>query len=69
MASGRGVFKINGGTHYLWRAMDHEDEVLENYVAKRHNRKKKFNFFGNLVNRYGSQKVILTDRLRSYAQQ
>jgi hypothetical protein len=23
--------KINGGTHYLWRAVDHEGEVLESF--------------------------------------
>ena len=33
--------KINGVKHYLWRAVDHEGEVLESYVpstetAKRH---------------------------------
>ena len=27
--------KINGETHYLWRAVDHEGEVLESYVTKR----------------------------------
>jgi hypothetical protein len=27
--------KINGETHYLWRAVDHEGEVLESYVIKR----------------------------------
>ena len=26
--------KINGELHYLWRAIDHEDEVLECYVSK-----------------------------------
>ena len=26
--------KINGQTHYLWRAVDHEGEVLESYVTK-----------------------------------
>jgi putative transposase len=31
--------KINGETHYLWRAVDHEGEVLESYVTKRRNRK------------------------------
>ena len=25
--------KINGETHYLWRAVDHEEEVLEFFVA------------------------------------
>ena len=27
--------KINGETHYLWRAVDHEGEVLEAVVTKR----------------------------------
>ena len=27
--------KINGETHYLWRAVDHEGEILESYVTKR----------------------------------
>ena len=26
--------KINGAMHYLWRAVDHEGEVLESYVTK-----------------------------------
>ena len=31
--------KINGEMHYLWRAVDHEGEVLETYVTKRRDRK------------------------------
>jgi putative transposase len=31
--------KINGETHYLWRAVDHDGEVLEIFVTKRRNRK------------------------------
>jgi putative transposase len=27
--------KINGEQHYLWRAIDHEGEVLDSYVTKR----------------------------------
>jgi putative transposase len=27
--------KINRETHYLWRAVDHEGEVLESFVTKR----------------------------------
>ena len=26
--------RINGKTHYLWRAVDYEGEVLETYVTK-----------------------------------
>jgi hypothetical protein len=31
--------KINGETHYLWRAVDHEGEVLEVFATKRRDRK------------------------------
>lgn len=27
--------KINGVQHYLWRAVDHEGEVLESFVSKK----------------------------------
>ena len=27
--------KLNGGMIYLWRAVDHEGEVLESYVTKK----------------------------------
>jgi putative transposase len=36
--------KINGETHYLWRAVDHEGEVLESYVTKRCDRKAALKF-------------------------
>ncbi len=58
--------KINGETHYLWRAVDHEGEVLETYVTKRRDRKAALKFLRKLMKRYGSPKVIVTDRLRSY---
>jgi putative transposase len=31
--------RINGELHYLWRAVDHEGEVLESSVTKRRDRK------------------------------
>jgi putative transposase len=58
--------KINGETHYLWRAVDHEGEVLESYVTKRRNRKTALNFLRKSMKRYGNPAVIVTDRLRSY---
>ena len=45
--------KINGQTHYLWRAVDHEGEVLETYVTKRRDRKGALKFLKNLMKRYG----------------
>lgn len=31
--------KINGEMFYLWRAVDHEGEILESYVTKTRNKK------------------------------
>ena len=31
--------KTNGETHYLWRAVDHEGEILESYVTKSRDKK------------------------------
>lgn len=58
--------KINGETRYLWRAVDHEGEVLETYVTKRRDRKAALKFLRKLMKRYGSPVMVVTDRLRSY---
>jgi putative transposase len=58
--------KINGETHYLWRAVDHEGEVLEVFATKRRDRKAALTFIKRAMKRYGQPKVIVTDRLRSY---
>ena len=58
--------KINGETHYLWRAVDHEGEVLESYVTKRRDRKAALKFLRKSMKRHGSPRAIVTDKLRSY---
>ena len=58
--------KINGETHYLWRAVDHEGEMLESYVKKREDRKAALRFLIKAMKRYGGPKVVVTDKLRSY---
>ncbi len=58
--------RINGETYYLWRAVDHEGEVLEAYVTKRRNRKAALRFLRKAMKRYGRPEVVVTDRLRSY---
>ena len=58
--------RINGETHYLWRAVDHEGEVLESFVTKRRDRKAALRFLRKAMKRYGRPNVIVTDRLRSY---
>ena len=58
--------KINGETHYLWRAVDHEGEVLESYVTKRRDRKAALDFLKKIMKHHGQPRAIVTDRLRSY---
>ena len=58
--------KINGETHCLWRAVDHEGEVLETYVTNRRDRPAALKFLRKLMKRYGQPHVIVTDKLRSY---
>ena len=58
--------KINGARHYLWRAVDHEGEVLESYVTKRRDRKAAMKFLRKSMRRHGSPKVLVTDKLWSY---
>jgi putative transposase len=58
--------KINGETHYLWRAVDHEGEILESYVTKRRDRKAVLKFLRKSMKRYDRPEIIVTDKLRSY---
>jgi putative transposase len=58
--------KINGKTHYLWRAVDHEGEVLESFVTKRRDRKAALKFLRKTMKRHGRADVFVTDKLRSY---
>ncbi len=58
--------RINGETYYLWRAVDHEGEVLEVFATKRRDRKAALQFLKRVMKRYGRPGAIVTDRLRSY---
>jgi putative transposase len=58
--------KINGQRHYLWRAVDHEGEVLEAVVTKRRNKHAALKFLRILMKRYGYAEEIVTDRFPSY---
>jgi len=58
--------RINGETHYLWRAVDHEGEVLEVFATKRRDRRAALTFLKRAMKRYGRPASIVTDRLRSY---
>lgn len=58
--------KINGEMHYLWRAVDHEGEVLKSYVTKTRDKKAALAFMKKALKRHGSPEAITTDGLRSY---
>ncbi len=58
--------RINGETHYLWRAVDHEGEVLEVFATKHRDRRAALKFLKRAMKRYGGLRSIVTDRLRSY---
>jgi len=58
--------QINGETLYLWRAVDHEGEVLEVFATKRRDRNAALKFLKRTMKRYGRPGTIVTDRLRSY---
>ena len=58
--------RINGERHYLWRAVDHEGEILESFVTRTRDKATVLKLLQNAMRRHGSQKVIVTDGLRSY---
>src|SRR5215216_3936196 len=58
---------INGERHYLWRAIDQDDNVLDILVQSRRNKQAAKKFFRKLLK--GLQyvpRVIITDKLKSY---
>jgi putative transposase len=58
--------RINGERHYLWRAVDHEGEILESFVTKKRNKTAALKFLKKALKRYGPAEVIVTNGLRSY---
>ena len=58
--------KVSGKRHYLWRAVDHEGEVLETFVTKRRDKRAALKFLKKAMRRHGGPEEIVTDRLPSY---
>ena len=52
--------------HYLWRAVDHEDEVLESYATKTRDKAAALKFIKIAMKRHSRPKAIVTDGLRSH---
>ena len=58
--------KVNGETHYLWRAVDHEGEVQESYVTRTRDKAAALSFMKRALKRHGAAEAITTDGLKSY---
>jgi len=51
---------------YLWRAVDHEGEVLGSFITKTRDKAAALKFMKKLMKRRGCAKTITTYGLRSY---
>jgi putative transposase len=60
------LVKINGETHYLWRAVDHEGEILESCVTEKRDKRAALRFLKKALKRHGMAVKIVTDGLKSY---
>jgi putative transposase len=58
--------KINGEQHYLWRAVDHEGEVLESFVTRARDKKVALKILKKAMRKHGNPEVMVTDGLASY---
>lgn len=51
---------------YLWRAVDHEGEVLESHATKKRDKASALKLLKTAMKRYGNPHVVVTDRCPSY---
>ncbi len=59
--------KVNGKLCYLWRAVDHEGEVLEAVVTARRDKAAALKLLKRVMKKYARPKIIVTDGLRAYS--
>jgi putative transposase len=57
--------KVIGKLCYLWRAVDHEGEVLESVVTAKRDRVAAVKFLKRIMKEYGRPRKIVTDGLRA----
>src|SRR5579863_842682 len=55
--------KINGKLRYLWRAGDHEGEVLESVVTVKRDKAAALKFRKRIMKKYGRPRSVVTDGL------
>lgn len=59
------VIRIGGRTHWLWRAIDADGEVLDILVQPRRDAAAAKRFLRKLIRRWGRPRVVVTDKLGS----
>jgi len=59
--------KINGRLRYLWRAVDHEGEVLEAVVTEKRDKAAALKLLKRIMKKYGQPRKIVTDGFRAYS--
>jgi putative transposase len=59
--------KVNGKLCYLWRAVDHEGEVLEAVVTAKRDTAAALKLLKRIMKKYGRPRKIVTDGLCSYS--
>src|ERR1051325_7626893 len=61
------VVRIAGNRMYLWRAVDHEGEVLDMLVQRRRDKRAALRLMRKLLRKQGfTPKLLITDKLGSY---
>ena len=53
--------KLNGEVVYLWRAVDHEGEILESYMTKTRDKEAALCFMQTALKRHGPPEAVTTD--------
>ena len=59
--------KVNGTLCYLWRAVDHEGEVLEAVATAKRDKAAALKLLKRIMKKYGAPRSIVTDGLRAYS--
>jgi len=65
VAPGRNAREIGGQMPHLWRAVDHEGQVLESFATKVRDKAAALRFMKKAIKRYGKPEMVVTDGLRS----
>jgi putative transposase len=67
MAFGRGAREDQRQALHLWRAVDHEGEVLETGVTAKRDKAAALKLLKRIMRKFGRPRMIFTDGLRAYS--